>query len=813
MFGLYRFHIAETDRVLQAWIKGSTSVEHQQSKTRRWRGRAVKLQQKTSLVIGATLVGMIGMFYVAASTILLRAIEQAEQQSNRQTIQGVLNVLAQTKEDFNGRFADWAAWDDTYQFIQDKNQTYIESNLVPELFPNVGLNLIIYVNSAGKLVYGTGFDLQNNRYVPVPATLQKQLVLGDRLLQHSTINSTHSGILVVPQGAMLISSRPILTSEKKGPSRGTLITGRLINADEMRRLSKITHLMIDLRAVNDPHLNLDFQKARAALSTQNPFFFQKRVDGIINGYALINDIYDQPALLLQVELPREIYHQGQRSILALIGAVTLTGLICGIVTLLLLQQLVISRVDQLSTNVRRIGAKRDFSLRAHVSGNDELLILATDVNTMLEALEESQEEISRQNQAMSGYIQQVEQVIEAAAAVENNTFNPEQLDNVSTRTDKLGQLARVFTHMVKTVKTREQELQESKQKLSQQNAALIELTHSKTLSQGDWSTAVQEITTVAARSLNIERASVWLYGKEKVSLDCVDLYELTTNRYSQGIKLRAADYPTYFRALETNQIIAAHDAYTDSRVMEFQEFYLKPLGITAMLDAPIRSGGETIGVLCLEQVGPPHAWTVEEQGFARSIADLVALAIEAHQRKQAEEALRIAVENYRGIYEKALEGIFQSTPEGRYISVNPAMASIYDYDSAEEMVATITDIEQQIYVDPECRIEFKQRLEQDGQISGFEYRTYQKDGGIIWITESTRVVRDNSGKLLYYEGIIQDITNRKRREDELRRQLEELKIEIDQKKREEEVTTLTESTYFQEIRQELARVNLDEFWN
>lgn len=774
----------------------------------------MKLRQKTLLVIGATLVGMVGVFYVAASTILLRAIEQAEEQSNRQAIQGVLNVLDQEKEDFDQRFLDWAAWDDTYQFVQDRNQTYIESNLPPEGFADIRLNLGLVMNSAGEMVYGTGFDLESNRFTPVPETVKRRLVLGDRLLQHSNLTSSLSGILVVPEGAMLISSRPILTSERKGPIRGTLITGRLLDEVAAARLSGITRLPIDLQAVGAPNLPVDFQRARAALSAQNSFFFQKRTDGAIDGYTLINDIYDQPALLMRVELPGDIHQQGQRSVLSLIGAVILTGLIFGVVTLMLLQRLVISRVDQLSANVRRIGAKRDFSLRVqHVAGHDELPMLASDVNTMLEALEESQREISRQNQIMSVYIQQVEQVTEAAAAVESNTFTPEQLDDVVARNDKLGQLARVFTHMVQAVRAREQELQQSKQQLSQQNAALIELTHSKALSHGDWSTAVQEITTVAAQSLNVERASVWLYGKEKVSLNCVDLYELTANQHSQGVELRAEDYLTYFRALETDQIIAAHDAHTDLRVAEFREFYLEPFGITAMLDAPIRSGGETIGVLCLEQVGNPHAWTVEEKGFVRSLADLVALAIESHQRQQAEESLRIAVENYRGIYEKALEGIFQSTPEGRFISVNPAMASIYGYSSVEEMVASITNIDQQIYVDPECSVEFKRRLEQDDQITGFEYRTYQKDGDIIWVSESTRAVRDNRGKLLYYEGILQDITDRKRREDELRRQLEELKIEIDQKKREKEVATLTESTYFQEVRQELEKVNLDEFWS
>jgi PAS domain S-box-containing protein len=773
----------------------------------------LKLRQKTLLVIGATLVGMVGVFYVAASNILLRAIEQAEEQSNRQAMQSVLNLLAQEKEDFHNIFASWAAWDDTYRFVQDRNQAYIESTLAPAGFVDLRVNLGLILNSAGEVVYGANFDFESNRVMPVPEPIKKYLVLGNRLLQHSDVTSSLAGLLVVPEGVMLISSRPIVTSARKGPIRGTLIAGRLLDEVAVARLSKATHLPTDLRAVNDSNLPVDFQRARAALSAQDPFFFQKRGDQAIDGYTLLNDIYDQPALLIRVELPRDIYNQGQRSVLSLISAVILTGLIFGVVTLLLLQRLVISRVDQLSTNVRRIGAKRDFSLRAHVSGHDELLMLATDVNIMLEALEESQQEISRQNQEMSGYIQQVEKVTEAAAAVESNTFKPEQLQDVAARHDKLGQLAGVFTHMVKTVKSREQELQESKQQLNQQNAALIKLTNNKALSHGDWLTAVQEITTVAAQSLDVERVSVWLYGQEKTSINCVDLYELTADQHSQGMELRAEDYLTYCRALETDQIIAAHDAYTDPRLAEFGESYLKPFGITAMLDASIRSGGEMIGVLCLEQVGTSRSWTVEEKGFVRSLADLVTLAIESHQRQQAEESLRIAVENYRGIYEKALEGIFQSTPEGRYINVNPAMAKIYGYDSAEEMVASITNIDQQIYVDPECSVEFKRRLEQDDQITGFEYRTYQKDGDIIWVSESTRAVRGNTGKLLYYEGIIQDITDRKRREDELRRQLEELKIEIDQKKRETEVAMLTESTYFQEVRQELEKVNLDEFWS
>ena len=199
----------------------------------------------------------------------------------------------------------------------------------------------------------------------------------------------------------------------------------------------------------------------------------------------------------------------------------------------------------------------------------------------------------------------------------------------------------------------------------------------------------------------------------------------------------------------------------------------------------------------------------DEQG---QIVYAIATFADITQRKRAAEALRIAEENYRSIFENALEGIFQSSPDGRFISVNPAMARVYGYDSPQEMMGTIADIATQIYVDPSDQTEFKRQLEENDQVKDFEYRVYQKDGQIIWIQEDTRAVRDLTGHLLYYEGIVQDITDRKGREEALRRQLEELKIEIDQKKREKEVTMLTESSYFQEVKQEIEEVNLDEFW-
>ncbi|MDX2213869.1 MAG: PAS domain S-box protein [Oculatellaceae cyanobacterium bins.114] len=162
-----------------------------------------------------------------------------------------------------------------------------------------------------------------------------------------------------------------------------------------------------------------------------------------------------------------------------------------------------------------------------------------------------------------------------------------------------------------------------------------------------------------------------------------------------------------------------------------------------------------------------------ERWFVANISPLpdnsvIWVARDITQRKQAEEALREAEEKYRGIFENAAEGIFQTTPDGRYISINPALARMYGYDSQEELITHLTDIETQLYVDPNRRAEFAQLLEQYGSVFNFESQFYRKDGSIIWTSENARAVRDEEGQLLYYEGTVEDITKRKLAEEALR---------------------------------------------
>jgi PAS domain S-box-containing protein len=140
-----------------------------------------------------------------------------------------------------------------------------------------------------------------------------------------------------------------------------------------------------------------------------------------------------------------------------------------------------------------------------------------------------------------------------------------------------------------------------------------------------------------------------------------------------------------------------------------------------------------------------------------------------HATATSQETEGATEATYRSIVEHAIEGIFQTTPDGRYLLANPALAEIYGYESTDELKGNVQEIARQLYVDPTRRPEFIRLMNLNDAVWGFESQIYRKDGTVIWISENVRVIRDGGGEVLYYEGTVEDITARKQAEAELRR--------------------------------------------
>jgi PAS domain S-box-containing protein len=190
----------------------------------------------------------------------------------------------------------------------------------------------------------------------------------------------------------------------------------------------------------------------------------------------------------------------------------------------------------------------------------------------------------------------------------------------------------------------------------------------------------------------------------------------------------------------------------------------------SLMFVPVHAGGAVVGILSIQSY-TPAAYSHDDLKLLQAFADLCGDALE---RIKVTEALREAEAKYRGIFEHATEGIFQTTSDGRLLSANPALARMFGFESPEEMIASVQDIGRQGYVIPEKREQLKRLLDSQESVRRFEAECYRKDGSVFWTSLDAHAVRDAGGTLLYYEGINHDITEIVRAREALARSHEEL---------------------------------------
>ncbi|MBD0388616.1 MAG: PAS domain S-box protein, partial [Nostoc sp. C3-bin3] len=218
----------------------------------------------------------------------------------------------------------------------------------------------------------------------------------------------------------------------------------------------------------------------------------------------------------------------------------------------------------------------------------------------------------------------------------------------------------------------------------------------------------------------------------------------------------------------TSEIVVLSDATCTGNFTN--DPYIKQHQPKSILCVPLLNQGRLTSIVYLENNLTTGAFTPDRLEVLKILSSSAAISLENAKelclRKKAEEELLKAEQKYRSIFENALEGIFQTTVEGHYLSANQALAQIYGYDSPQELIATVSSIQNQVYVDSCRRREFITLMQQYGAVSEFESMVCRKDGKIIWISENARTVYDASGVPLYYQGFVEDITSRKLAEAE-----------------------------------------------
>jgi PAS domain S-box-containing protein len=294
----------------------------------------------------------------------------------------------------------------------------------------------------------------------------------------------------------------------------------------------------------------------------------------------------------------------------------------------------------------------------------------------------------------------------------------------------------------------------------------MQLAKSNTFVQGNLKAALREITEAAARSLLVQRVGVWLYNSDQSKIECIDLYDVGTNQHTAGLSVLKANCPAYFQALEKEGSIAVNDVYNDKRTQEFAESYLSLFGVTSVLYAPIWLGSRLVGVVCHQHVGGIRQWTMEEENFAASIADLVKLAIETSERNAAQSsALRNSEAKFRALFEHSSIGISLANMDERIIDSNPVLSQMLGYNQEELCNKRLSD-----YIYPEdltTYLECQQILVKNRDRFKKELRFQHKNGSLVWTHISVSLICDTNNQPEFFLTFLEDITERKRIELEL----------------------------------------------
>lgn len=201
------------------------------------------------------------------------------------------------------------------------------------------------------------------------------------------------------------------------------------------------------------------------------------------------------------------------------------------------------------------------------------------------------------------------------------------------------------------------ELRANQKRMRQQQEALVELTSHGKQRTDEEGTVLYRITEISAKTLGAPRVSVWRFTPDRSAIRCHDLFESSTGQHSSGAELPVRSCPAYIQALDNMEVLTAGDANVDPRTREFSESYLKPLGISAMLDAPIYLAGKIEGVVCHEYYGDTKTWSADEQTFAVAVANLVSLSLEVEERQRAEAELRSKTAFLQAQRESTLDGL------------------------------------------------------------------------------------------------------------------------------------------------------------
>lgn len=359
------------------------------------------LRFRVILIVAVAITALVSAIFWVFYGAILPSFSVLEQQELSQDLQNGVNSLQNEIDEIRYTGRDWAYWDDTYEFVQNKNEAFIRNNLKPPDLKTILVNLIVVLDNDHQIVFSRAIVFENLEEIHLPADLEAFLEKSAPIIENIDVTSGVSGVVLLEGYPVLMSIWPILDSNQLKTRRGTLIFGRYLDQNQVGEISRATSLSLDIFRIDDPYLDVDISAALDSMLMQDMrrLIITPSEDEVI-GYTIVEDIFSKPAILLRIISARPLHQQARTMFYYFLTALIGLGIIFILLTIIFINRFVISRLVRLSREVVQIGDQENFERRVSVSGGDELAELGKQVNHMLSRLDHAQSRIRQRNRSL-----------------------------------------------------------------------------------------------------------------------------------------------------------------------------------------------------------------------------------------------------------------------------------------------------------------------------------------------------------------------------------------------------------------------------